>query len=308
MDVVGLTTTSNITNTNTITSNVFTTGDILVDDNYITTTIGNNNLILSGATTGGAKLELLKFNSNTLSTESNNDNIILSTNKILYTNTTTAFKVPNGTNLQRPTANKLLGELRFSTTDNVFTGFSAAPVHFGGGVYSSDRQTYIRAHPTNNVINFVTNNQKMMDVTTAGFSVNGLLVDNTLWFNDNTITTTAAGGEIQLTPAGTGQTVLNNVAIYQNQWINQDIATPITFATSGDGHVKFSGSALQIPVGDTASQPANPELGDLRWNTQDSAAEIYNGTEYQSIQGAGTGYASQEEVNELTDLWAIILG
>ena len=308
LDVIGQTNTTTVTNTGTVTSNVFTNSDILIDDNFITTTIGNNNLILRGSGSGGPVLESLKFNNNNLFTETTNLGIVIKTDKLLYIDSKTAFKVPNGTNVQRPTANKVLGELRFSTTDNVFTGFSAANVHFGGGVYSSDRQTFIRAHPTNNTINFVTNNQKMMDVTPSGFEVNGLQVDNRLLFNGNTISALTAATSIFLTPNGTGQTVIEDIAIYQNQWINQSNSTPLTFASTGDGYVRFTGSAIAIPAGDTASQPDTPELGDLRWNIETESAEVFNGTAYQSIQGEGTGFASQDDVEDLGNLWALILG
>ena len=44
--VNGIVYTNGITNSGTISSDIFTNSDIEINDNYITTTVGNNNLIL----------------------------------------------------------------------------------------------------------------------------------------------------------------------------------------------------------------------------------------------------------------------
>ena len=36
--------------------------------------------------------------------------------------------------------------------------------------------------------------------------------------------------------------------------------------------------ALQLPTGDTVSRPVNPSVGYMRFNTDSSLMEIYNGT------------------------------
>ena len=49
---------------------------------------------------------------------------------------------------------------------------------------------------------------------------------------------------------------------------------------------------LQFPSGTTAQRPASPLIGMVRWNTDDEALELYNGTEWAGIASGklvGTG-------------------
>ena len=307
LTVNGITSTTTLsTIAGTITSDIFSDNDIEINDNYITTTIGNNNLILSGNGTGGPRLEKLKFNSSTLSTESNNDNIILSTpaGNVLI-DTVTALKIPVGTTVNRPTLTQ--GELRFNSTDNLFRGFSTATVSLAG-VYSADRLTRVLAHPTNNTIDFTTNNSTAMTVSSTGFNINALSVDN-LFFNNNTISSTSTNTDITLTPNGTGYVTIDDLNLKDNEFLNLNATNPLVIQNTGAGYVKFAGTAgLAIPAGDNNSRPLNPETGDMRWNTELSTAEVFNGIEYQTLSGDGGDLINAAEVQDITNIWALILG
>jgi hypothetical protein len=304
--VDGLTSTSTINSSGTVSSDVFTNGDIEINDNYITTTVGNNNLILDGNGTGGPRLEKLKFNASTLSTESNNDSIILSTpTSSVLINTATALKIPAGTTVNRSTLTQ--GELRFNTTDNLFRGFSTATVSFAG-VYSADRLTRALAHPTNNTISFTAANTLAMTVSSTGFALNGLLVDNTL-FNDSTISTTTGNTDLTLSPNGTGYVQMGDIAVASNTITNLDLTDPLVLQNTNSGYVKFSGTGgIVIPVGNNTNYPTNPETGDVRWNTDLSTAEVFNGINYQSFEGATGEVLTEAQVQEVTNLWALVLG
>jgi hypothetical protein len=307
LTVNGVTTTATISAvTGTITSDIFTNSDIEINDNYITTTVGNNNLILNGNSTGGPRLEKLKFNSTTLSTESNNDNIILSVPAgSLLIDANTALKIPVGTTVNRPTLTQ--GELRFNTTENLFRGYSTATVTFAG-VYSADRLTRVLAHPTNNTIGFTTNNSLAVTVSSTGFAVNALAVDNLL-FDNNTVASTSTNADITLDANGSGYIKIGDIAIESNEFLNLDTSSPIILQNTSSGYVKFAGTTgIAIPSGDVASRPLNPETGDMRWNTELSEAEVFNGVNYQALSGSGGDVLSAEEVQEETNLWALVLG
>lgn len=56
-----------------------------------------------------------------------------------------------------------------------------------------------------------------------------------------------------------------------------------------------STSSIQLPTGTTAQRPASPNAGDLRWNTTEASAEIYDGTAWGSVGGGGaseTGFVA----------------
>ena len=309
LTVNGTTATSTINNSGTVYSDQFTDGDIVIKDNYITTTSGTSNLRLVGAGLGGAKLEKTKFNSNTISTESLNDNIVLtvSSGSVVVTGTN-ALKIPVGTAAARLSNNS--GDIRLDTTDTLFSGWNGARVTFGG-LYSTDRRTTVSAHPTNNTINFVTNTVTSMTLTETALTPNALLVNNNLYFNNNTISATTANSNVYLSPNGAGSLILENIAIHEDTITNLKSTAPLVLQNTGFGYFAFSGSGgIAIPAGPTITNPPpGTELGDFRFNTTLSTAEIFNGIEYVSLSGGGnTGQITADQVQEITNLWGLILG
>ncbi len=307
LSVSGLWSTVTINNTSQITSESFINNDILIKDNYITTTQSNSNLVLLGELTGGPRLERIKFDSNTISTTTGNENIIIqgTTNNIIL-NTVSAVKLPVGTTIQRPTLTQ--ADLRFNTTETLFNGYSSAKVTFAG-VYSDDQRTRLTAHPTNNTLNFVANQIPTLTVNSLGMTLNGLLVDNNLLFDNNTISSQTVNSDIFFTTNGTGQVKIDNLGLRDNEFNNLNLTQPLILQNTGFGYIQFSGTGgLVIPAGNSSQRPLTPETGDVRWNSQDHQAEVFNGTQYQSFQGDSGSTLTGAEVEDVTNLWALILG
>jgi hypothetical protein len=85
----------------------------------------------------------------------------------------------------------------------------------------------------------------------------------------------------------------------------------LVLQNTGFGYVAFGGTgALAIPAGPSITNPpSSTELGDFRFNTTLSTAEIFNGIEYVSLSGDGaTGQITADEIAEITNLWGLILG
>ena len=307
LTVNGITTTSTLsTVTGTITSDIFSDGDIEINDNYITTTVGNNNLILNGNGTGAPKLEKIKFNSTTISTDTLNEGITLTVPSGSVTiSATTALRVPVGTTVNRPTLTQ--GEFRFDSTDNLFRGYSTSTVSFAG-VYSADRRTSVLAHPTNNTLLFTTNTLNTMTISAAGLTVNSFTVDNNTTFATNIISTTVANNDLYLTPNGTGKLVMDDISVGINE-ISNSANTALVIQNTGNGYVRFSGTgALALPAGPTVVDTSGVELGDLRYNTDLSIPEIFNGVDYVGFVSESAELLSGPQVQEITNLWALVLG
>jgi hypothetical protein len=307
LTVTGLSSTVTISNSALITSEKFVNNDILIQDNYITTTQSNSNLVLSGELTGGPRLERIKFDNNTISTTTGNENVVIqgTTNNIIF-NTISAVKIPTGTNAQRPTLAQ--ADLRFNTTETLFNGYSGAKVTFGG-VYSADQRTNLTAHPTNNTLNFVANLIPSATISSTGINLNGLSTDNNLLFNGNTISSQSLNSDIFFTTNGTGQVKIDDLGVRSNQFNNLNTTQPLILQNTGFGYIQFAGTGgLVIPAGDISQRPLNPETGDIRWNNEDEQAEVFNGTQYQSFQGDSGTTLTGEEVEDVTNLWALILG
>ena len=307
LTVNGTTTTSTLsTVTGTITSDIFSDGDIEINDNYITTTIGNNNLILNGNGTGAPKLEKIKFNSNTISTDTLNEGITLTVPSGSVTiSTTTALRVPVGTTADRSTLSQ--GEFRFNSTDNLFRGYSTSTVSFAG-VYSADRQTSVLAHPTNNTLLFTTNTVNNMTVSATGLTVNSLTIDNNTTFATNIISTAVTNSDLYLTPNGAGKLVIDNISFGIDE-ISNSANAALVLQNTGNGYVKFSGTGgLALPAGPTVVDTSGVELGDLRYNTDLSIPEIFNGVDYVGFVSESAELLSAAEVQEITNLWALVIG
>ena len=304
---IGTLVTNGLTNSGTITSDFFTNNNIEINDNYITTIVGDDNLILSGISTGGPKLEKVKFNGTTISTETVNEGIIFSTpSSNLVITGTNALQIPVGTTADRTTLTQ--GEFRFNTTDSLFRGFSTATVSFSG-VYSANKLTNVLTHPTNNTLIFTTNNATAMTMSTGGITVSRLDADNNLSISGNTISTLTTDSNLVLTPNGTGEVVMGDLSFGVSEITNLNATTPIIFQNLGNGYVEFAGTAgITLPTGDNDARPATPQVGDLRYNTQLSIAEIFNGVEYASLAGTGAELLSAAEVQELSNLLSLVFG
>ena len=57
-------------------------------------------------------------------------------------------------------------------------------------------------------------------------------------------------------------------------------------AATGIIDASYSTGAFVIPTGTTAQKPSNPSLGSLRWNTSNTAAEMYVGNSIWQIVGS----------------------
>ena len=292
---------------NTLTADSFFDGDIRIKDNFITTTTSNSNLNLKGDGTGGVLAEEILFRNNSIIANTTNANITITpaTGKNVVIDKTNALKLPNGTTAQRPVG--VNGGMRYNTTTSRIEGWTAGATKPFNGVYSADKNTSVTASDSSNVLNFVAGSVASAEITATGLRSNGLRLGNNIDINANQFTT-QANGNIYITPNGTGIPVLDQTTIINNAFINLSNTLPMSLDSTGYGYVKFnSTTALVIPTGDTASRPLNPETGDLRYNTQLSVPEIFNGIEYTSLAGQSVT-ATEAEIDDLGQLFSILLG
>lgn len=82
---------------------------------------------------------------------------------------------------------------------------------------------------------------------------------------------------------------------------------PMTFAGTGTGYLQFTGTgAISLPAGPTAQRPANPEVGDTRWNTDLQFMECFDGSTYIIATGPGETI-NRAKMEELGNIWTLIL-
>lgn len=218
--------------------------------------------------------------------------------------------VPAGTTIQKNlNLTGSTGDIRFNTDDKFFEGYSSARRGFGG-VFSSDRNTYIRAeqtrHSNDNVLTFVAASTQAMAISSSTTTLPGLLVDNDTFINGNTITTTQSNSNLEIVTSNFVQ--LDSSLKLQTDTITNTSALPLTLTASGNGYFNFSmPTAMVIPAGPESERPLNPEVGDVRWNTDEAYLEAFDGTQYNPAAGAGD-IVTAEYMDEIISLYALILG
>jgi len=301
----GITTTTSINNSGIVYSDTFKTTNLIISQNLITSQLGTN-IKLTAAGLGNITLPKITFDNNSIKATALNDDINLTVSAGSITiPSTNALKIPSGTTAARGT--NTVGDIRLNTSDTLFLGWNGARVTFGG-LFSTDRRTTVLAHPTNNTINFVTNNTTALTLAASGLTLNALLVDNNLQFTGNTISSTA-NSNIVLAPNAAGKLKLGNLEIDADTIQNVDPTSSIIVQNTGYGYVQFGGTkALGLPAGTTLERPINPNLGDFRFNTTLSTAEVFNGIEYVTLGGGNTALLNATEIAAITDLWGLILG
>jgi len=302
--VSNTTTVRNITGTTILTDGLFD-GDIRIKDNFIETTLSNSSLNLVGPGTGGVRIERTQINNNILSTVDTNTNLTILpyTGRFVDFNKTDAVKLPTGTTADKLTGST--GELRFNTSINRFEGWTnTGPITYGG-IFSRNRATSIRALDTN-VLDFTVNNTSRMTVDSTGVNLQSLLA-GTLLFSGNTISS-ISNSDINLTPDGIGEVVMGDILFTGTTLTNTSPSENMVIQNTAAGYVKFNSStALVLPTGDNDTRPLSPEVGDLRFNTDLSAPEVFNGIAYSTLAGTSSN-ATLTEIQELNEIFAILLG
>ena len=107
-------------------------------------------------------------------------------------------------------------------------------------------------------------------------------VDGNIRIENNLITTQTTNSNLQLSGAGTGSVEIENFRINDNTITNT--VGDMTF-TPATGVTVFTGTgSVRLPAGNTANRPAAPQVGMIRYNTDNNLFEGYDG-QWQSLQG-----------------------
>jgi hypothetical protein len=233
-----------------VTANSFSTGNILIDDNFITTTQSNSDLELRANGTGKVTFDDIQFNSNIISSTA--DMVLNPGSGILKIDSIDSVVLPKGTTAQR-NGSAQTGMLRYNTTTNHFEGYNGSWVTMTDGLRDNDGDTYITAELTpganDNVIRFYNAGSLTADLTAARFSTNKLIVDD-IEIDNNEIKTITTNQDLVLSGNGTGGIVLDNFKFANATFTNTVTDSVTTFNSTGTGYYKFAGTGgVVIPTG-----------------------------------------------------------
>lgn len=275
---------------------------LTIDNDVITAT--NSNLNLVGNGTAGVVVDGITFTDNILSTPTG-VNIRLKTktgsSAIVYIDSTETLRLPAGTPANKPVMNT--GEIRYDNVSNLFVGQSLFRTALGG-VFSANRATKIVADSTNNTIPLVANNIATATIVPTGISAIGVTVDQIAIANN--IISTSGTNNLNLEVTGNA-TVNINAITFDNSEIINTTNGEVTLAISGNGYFRLSSkTAIQIETS-TDLAPLTNEVGTLRFNPVTECVEVWDGDSFDNVGGVG-GNATEDDVEQLTNLWTLILG
>ena len=293
-----------------INTSVFNTGNLRIQGNLIES-LNNNPIQLRANGSGHIAIESIEINETTIATQ-NNDNLVLQPQGTGHVDidSVTSLILPSGTTLQRPAGET--GMIRFNSDYSGFEGYDGTQWRRLDGVYDLDRDTYITCelNPGDNdsIIRFYVNGVVVATLDSGDFQAPKVTVDD-LELDGNTISTVTTNQDIVFAPSGTGSTRIGNFAFKGNTITNTVIDSVTVFAQTGaNGYFKIDGTnGFVIPVGQDSERGALAELGMIRFNTTDNRVEIYNGTTWISVAGAGGG-VTITEAEDLSIRNALIFG
>jgi len=254
----------------------------------------------------GSKVDIgnIRISGNTVTTINGQLNLNPVT-ELLNLNSNPGLVLPNDTDLNRP---EQTADLRYNTETDLFEGYADTGNIAFGGVFSDDRQTFIRPNQLTGAITFGFDGVQVGQVNDYGLELHGLSTEDIL-FNDNLITTTLSNSDLELRRSGDGNLRMYDLLLKDATITN--LATDETNFTVGgtdDGYVKFDyDTGLVIPLGTTAERTPSPEIGDSRWNTDLQILETWNGTSWQRSAGEGEE-VTDDVLKELVDIYTLVLG
>ena len=296
LTVDGVLTVGDVVSTGTIQANNFTTGDILIDDNFITTTTSNSDLELRANGTGSIIIDNFDINNSTISSSSDitlspgSENVII--------DGTGGLKLPVGDTSQRPTP--ATGQIRFNSELGRFEGYNGSNWIQISGVIDLDGDTKVTAELTeganDNTIRFDVAGNTVADIDATRLNVQRITVDEIV-IDDNVISTATTNSDIVLDAQGTGSVKIDAFAIKDNTITNTVTNSVTTFNNTANGYVKFDGTyGMVLPVGGNAERPPviYTEVGMTRFNTDLSRVEVWDGSNWVSVAGSSSGITRAE--------------
>jgi hypothetical protein len=151
---------------------------------------------------------------------------------------------------------------------------------------------------------FTDNNDQIGSLSYTSFTVSDQLQVDGL---TRQIYSLQSNDDLKLSP-DTGITDIEAIRIEENTITNLIEDSVLTIASTGIGYVRFMGTnGTVIPAGTTAERPANPEVGDTRWNTSVGRLECWDGTTYNVATGPGATIG-EVEMTDLQFVYAVMLG
>jgi hypothetical protein len=293
--------------------------DIKIVTNEIQATVTDDDLIITANNTGGVKFEqFLVITNNEFTNERIGALTDLQKSIVLSPNGTGNVVIDSTNSMTIPYANDTnrvlyqVGEIRQHNITTLYEGFISSTSNTSMfNLYDSDRNTYITAELTpgtnDNTLRFANNGTVYTTITDYALTNNVIHIDD-IKITNNVISNLISTNDINIGVDSSITNNINNILVQENTITNQQ-NTALTLSSTDTGYYKFAGTAaIVIPTGGNDDRRLTPETGEIRINSDnDHEMEVFNGINWIPAVGPLSA-ASEEEVIEIMDTWALILG
>ena len=304
LTVVGATSSTTINNTGTVTSGIFSTGNIRITTNNITTTVSNSDLVLEASGTGRIYVPLNDVTIGKTLTVTGLTTLVDTgiTGTLTHVGATTRTGDVTQTGSYTLNGNLTVSNIAqfkdVNITNNVITTtLTNSNLQLGAA------GTGIISVPTNNVT--IDNNLTVTGTTfTANINNSGTVTAGTfttgnISINGNTIQTTVGSSNLQLQAAGTGYIQLEQFDVQENE-IRINTGADMVLTPNGIGIVTVNTTqSIKLPVGNNLQRPT-AIAGMVRFNSELTRYEGYNGGNWVRLDGVEDADGNTKITAELT--------
>lgn len=288
----------------TISSDVFSTGDILIDNNTIYTTLSNNNLVLQAAGTGKIYVPNndVQFDQNLTVNGTTN----LKDTTIVGTVTHTGNVTQVG-DYSQTGSTEITGTLTVGSTaqfQDIKVDANVITTTIGNNNLVLEAAGTGRVIVPNDDVDIaqtltITGATGTSTINNTGTVTSGTFTTGNISISGNTIQTTVGSSNLQLLASGTGYIQLEQFDVQENE-IRINTGSDLTLTPNGTGIVTINSTqSIKIPVGDTAARPTG-QAGMIRFNTDLTRYEGYNGTTWVRLDGVEDVDGNTKITAELT--------
>jgi hypothetical protein len=245
----------------------------------------------------------IRISDNTITTLNGNLNFSAA-NQNVNISSISEFILPKGSNTD---PFNTVGGVRYNTTINNFEGYAATGVVSLYAIQDSTQTTRITPELTpganDQTIRMYANNDLKISITDSKVTFKDLRLSN-LYFTPARLTLNASS-DLTFNPTS-GITNIQNLKFYTDTIENISDDFILNLPQNNDGYFVLDGPAVQLPYGTEGERSQVPEVGMHRYNTDNTAVEVWDGTEWSSA--TGSALVSTEDMQDESTLWAYVLG
>jgi hypothetical protein len=285
----------------------FTSTELAIDTtDGISITTGSSTTVITGEKIDTGNLRL---SGNTIESLSGDINLE-SDSGIVKITSTGSLQLPKGTEAERPTPQT--GMIRYNTDENLFEGYDGNWIALNG-VYDLDLDSKITAELTpganDGIIRYFVNGELIATMDDVKLETPVIEVDD-IRIDGNVIQTITTNTDLVLSANGTGNVLIDEIAIKGTSIINTTSNGVLYFQQAGSGYFKIEGTGgFVVPVGDNSERPipAYREVGMTRFNSEQGYLELWDGLSWVSVAGA-TGSITFNQAEDLAVEYVLTLG